>query len=139
MLLGEFRHTLDAKGRVILPARWREDFGESLVITLGLDGCLYLMTTTQFNQVAERFNQWSLESPQARAYTRLFFAKASEEAVDAQGRITIPGHLREVAGLDKELILSGAGTRAEVWNRSRYETYLGGVQEQYEEIAQQLL
>jgi MraZ protein len=139
VLLGEFRHALDAKGRVFLPARWREELGESVVITLGLDRCLYLMTKARFEETADRFNRWSLENPTARAYTRLIFAKASEESVDSQGRITIPGHLREAAGLGKELVLAGASTRAEIWDRSSYETYVGEAQAQYEEIAKQLL
>jgi MraZ protein len=139
VLLGEFRHSLDAKGRVFLPARWREELGEALVITAGLDHCLYLMTRTQFEDVAKRFEGWALENPNARAYTRFFFSKASEESVDSQGRITIPGHLREIAGLGKELVLAGASTRAEIWDRGRYDTYLEGVAEQYEEIAKQLL
>lgn len=139
MLLGEFRHSLDAKGRVFLPARWREELGDSVVITRGLDRCLYLMARPQFEELAARFNQLRLEDPNARAYARVFFAKASEESVDSQGRITIPAHLREGAGFGKELVLAGASSRAEIWDRALYDTYLGEAQDQYEEIAKQLL
>ncbi|MGH2719917.1 MAG: division/cell wall cluster transcriptional repressor MraZ [Actinomycetota bacterium] len=138
MLLGEFRHTLDAKGRVFLPARWREELGEKVVLTLGLDGCLYLMTTESFKEMAERFQRWPHEDERARRYTRLFFAKASEETVDAQGRITIPAPLRQAAGLGKELVLTGAADRAEVWDRSSYDSYSGEAQERYEELAKEL-
>lgn len=139
MLLGEFRHSLDVKGRVFLPARWRETLGSDVVITRGLDGCLYLMARSEFDTLAARLGQLQLENPNARAYARLFFAKASEETVDAQGRITIPGHLREGAGLTKDVVLTGASQRAEIWDRSRYDTYFGEVEGQYEEIARQLL
>lgn len=139
MLLGEFRHSLDVKGRVFLPARWRETLGSDVVITRGLDGCLYLMARSEFDTLATRLGQLQLENPNARAYARLFFAKASEETVDAQGRITIPGHLREGAGLTKDVVLTGASQRAEIWDRSRYDTYFGEVEGQYEEIARQLL
>ena len=139
MLLGEFRHALDAKGRVFLPARWREELGEKVFLTLGLERCLYLMTKESFSEMAERFQRWQLEDENARRYTRLFFAKASEESVDSQGRITIPPPLREAAGLTKEMVLSGAANRAEVWDRSRYDSYSGEAQERYEELARGLL
>lgn len=139
VLLGEFRHALDAKGRVFLPARWRDELGEKVVLTLGLDRCLYLMTTESFGEMAERFQRWQLEDETARQYSRLFFAKASEESVDSQGRITIPVPLREAANLGKELVLTGAGHRAEVWDRSRYDAYSGEAQERYEELARGLL
>lgn len=139
MLLGEFRHALDTKGRVFLPARWREELGEKVVLTLGLDRCLYLMTKESFSEMAEHFERWQLEHEDARRYQRLFFAKASEESVDSQGRITIPPPLREVAGLTKELVLAGASKRAEVWDRTRWDAYSGEAQERYEEIARGLL
>ncbi|GAC1375132.1 MAG: division/cell wall cluster transcriptional repressor MraZ [Actinomycetota bacterium] len=139
MLLGEFRHSLDTKGRVFLPARWREELGESVVITLGLDRCLYLMAKPAFSELAGRLDGLALEDPAARAYVRVLFAKASEESVDGQGRISIPAHLREVAGLGRELVLAGASRRAEIWDRSVFDTYQGEAQERYEEIAKTLL
>lgn len=138
VLLGEFRHSLDSKGRVFLPARWREELGEVVVITQGLDRCLFLLARPRFEELAERFDRLSLESPDARAYSRIFFSKASEESVDGQGRITIPANLRAQAGLEKELVLAGVSRRAEVWDRAHYDAYQGNVQEQYEEIAAKL-
>lgn len=138
MLLGEFRHSLDAKGRVFLPARWREELGVTVVVTLGLDKCLYLMAAPAFAELAQRFDGLALEDPAARKYMRVFFSQASEETVDGQGRVSIPPHLRTVAGLDKELVLAGASKRAEIWDRSAYDAYQVEAQEQYEDIAKTL-
>lgn len=138
MLLGEFRHSLDAKGRVFLPSRWREELGELVVITQGLDRCLFLMGKPRFEEWAARFDDLPVERRDARAYSRIFFSKASEEAVDGQGRITIPANLRELAGLGKELVLSGVSRRAEIWDRTTYESYQGNVVDRYEEIAETL-
>ena len=138
MLLGEFRHSLDAKGRVFLPARWREELGDVVVITQGLDRCLFLMSRPRFEEFAQRFDELPVERKDARAYSRIFFSKASEEQVDTQGRITIPANLRELATLGKELVLSGVSRRAEIWDRTIYESYQGNVVERYEEIAETL-
>src|SRR5438445_12933554 len=102
VLLGEFRHSLDSKGRVFLPSRWREELGEVVVITQGLDRCLFLLARPRFEELAERFDRLSLENPDARAYTRTFFSKASAEPLDGQGRLTIPANLPSPAGLGKE-------------------------------------
>ena len=138
MLLGEFRHSLDAKGRVFLPARWREELGDVVVITQGLDRCLFLMSRPRFEEFAQRFDELPVERKDARAYSRIFFSKASEEQVDTQGRITIPANLRDLATLGKELVLSGVSRRAEIWDRTLYESYQGNVVERYEEIAETL-
>lgn len=138
MLLGEFRHSLDSKGRVFLPSRWREELGETVVITQGLDRCLFLMGKPRFEDWAQRFDELPVERKDARAYSRIFFAKASEEQVDGQGRITIPANLRDLAGLGRELVLSGVSRRAEIWDRALYDTYQGNVVERYEEIAETL-
>ena len=138
MLLGEFRHALDPKGRIILPARWREELGLNVVVTLGLDQCLYLMAAPAFAELAQRFDGLALESPQARKYMRVFFSQASEQAVDGQGRVMIPPNLRAVASLDRDVVLAGASKRAEIWDRSRYEAYQQDAQAQYEDIATSL-
>ncbi|HYR61784.1 MAG TPA: division/cell wall cluster transcriptional repressor MraZ [Actinomycetota bacterium] len=138
MLLGEFRHSLDTKGRVFLPSRWREELGEVVVITKGFEGCLFLMGKTRFEEFAQRFDDLPVERKDARAYSRFFFSKASEEQVDGQGRITIPANLRELAGLGKELVLAGVSRRAEIWDRTLYDSYQSNVVERYEEIAETL-
>src|SRR5260370_33004762 len=122
VLLGEFRHSLDSKGRVLLPSRWREELGETVVITQGLDRCLFLMGKARFEDWAQRFDELPVERKDARAYSRIFFAKASEEQVDGQGRITIPANLRELAGPHNELRPSAAARLAPIWDRAVLDT-----------------
>src|SRR3977135_3551049 len=129
VLLGEFRHSLDSKGRVFLPSRWREELGGTVVITQGLDRGLFRMGKPGLEGWEEGFDELPVERKDALAYSRIFFAKASEEQVDGQGRITIPANLRDLAGLGRELVLSGVSRRAEVWDRESYDTYRGNVVE----------
>lgn len=138
MLLGEFRHSIDAKNRVFLPARWREEFGEKVFITVGLDHCLYLMGRAEWDERCAQMDALPLEDPRARSYVRLFFSKASEETVDAQGRITIPPPLKEAAGLDKEVVLAGSSRRAEIWDRAAFDAYQARAMAEYEQNAQRL-
>ena len=109
-----------------------------VVITQGLDRCLFLMSRPRFEEFAQRFDELPVERKDARAYSRIFFSKASEEQVDTQGRITIPANLRDLATLGKELVLSGVSRRAEIWDRTLYESYQGNVVDRYEEIAETL-
>ena len=139
MLLGEFRHSLDSKNRVFLPAKWREELGDRVFITRGLDKCLYLMAQPEFEEMRRKIDERALEDPGARAYSRVFFAKASEEQVDAQGRITIPANLKLAAGLDKEVVLAGTSTRGEIWDRAGFDAYQEEAMAKYEELAQGLL
>lgn len=138
MLLGEFRHSLDAKGRVFLPARWREELGEGVVVSKGLDRCLYLMASPRFAEMAERLSDLSVNRKDNRDYSRILFTGASEEQVDRQGRIILPPALREFAGLEKDVVLAGVSKRAEIWDRTAWETYQQRVQPEYEEIAEKL-
>ncbi|MGH2706573.1 MAG: division/cell wall cluster transcriptional repressor MraZ [Actinomycetota bacterium] len=138
MLLGEFRHSLDAKGRLFLPARWRDELGEGVVVSKGLDRCLDLMPGPRFAEMAEQLSELSVNRRDNRDYSRILFSGASEEAVDRQGRITLPPALREFAGLEKEVVLAGVSRRAEIWDRATWETYQQRVQPQYEEIAEKL-
>ncbi|HVF12928.1 MAG TPA: division/cell wall cluster transcriptional repressor MraZ [Actinomycetota bacterium] len=138
MLLGEFRHSLDAKGRVFLPSRWREELATGVVVTKGLEGCLLVMTKQRFSEVAERLHELPLNRKTNRDYSRLFFSGASEERVDSQGRMSIPPALREFGGLGKEVVLVGVSDRAEIWDRATWSEYQSGVEEQYEQIAEQI-
>lgn len=138
MLLGEFRHSLDAKGRLFLPARWREELTEGVVISKGLDRCLYLMSAQRFAELSERLSGLSVNRKDNRDYSRILFSGASEEQVDRQGRITIPAGLREYAGLTKDIVLAGVSTRGEIWDGEAWAAYQGGVQGQYEQIAEKL-
>lgn len=139
MLIGEFRHSIDAKNRVFLPAKWRAELGEAVVITMGLNNCLYLWGKAAFEEKAAELNSKALEDAKARAYSRVFFAKSREETVDAQGRITIPATFREAIGIGKEVVLAGTSLRAEIWSAPGYDAYLETALADYESNAQGLV
>ena len=138
MLLGTFEHTLDAKGRVFLPARWREELAPEVVITAGVERCLLVMTKARFEDRAAQVQQLSPNHKASRDYSRLFFSSASEEPVDKAGRMSIPPALRRYAALDKEVVMIGVMDRAEIWDRGAWSEYRQGVESDFEAIAEQL-
>lgn len=138
MLLGEFRHSVDAKGRVFVPARWREELVGGVVVTKGLDRCLYIMSKQRFSELADRLSSLSLNRKTNRDYSRVLFSGASEEQMDRQGRITLPPGLREFAGLQRDVVVTGVMHRGEIWDRGAWEEYRETVQSRYEDIAEEL-
>lgn len=124
MFLGTYSPRLDEKGRLILPAKYREELAEGLVLTRGQERCLYVFSIREFERVHEQLRAAPLSSKQARDYIRVFLSGASDEVPDKQGRVTIPPPLREYAGLDRELAVIGAGTRAEIWDAQAWNEYL---------------
>lgn len=124
MFLGTYSPRLDEKGRVILPAKYREELADGLVLTRGQERCLYVFGLREFERVHEQLRAAPLSSKQARDYIRVFLSGASDEVPDKQGRVTIPPPLREYAGLDRELAVIGAGTRAEIWDARAWTDYL---------------
>ncbi|HST72709.1 MULTISPECIES: division/cell wall cluster transcriptional repressor MraZ [Kocuria] len=124
MFLGTYSPRLDEKGRVILPAKFREELADGLVLTRGQERCLYVFSIREFERVHEQLRAAPLSSKQARDYIRVFLSGASDEVPDKQGRVTIPPPLREYAGLDRELAFIGAGTRAEIWDAQAWNDYL---------------
>lgn len=119
MLIGEFSHSLDSKGRVNFPAKLRESLGISFYITKGLDGCLFVFPEKDWFTLEERVR--ALPISKARNLQRFFFAGACKAEPDKQGRVLIPQNLREYAGLDKDIMITGAMVRAEIWDRRRWE------------------
>ncbi|WP_300344905.1 division/cell wall cluster transcriptional repressor MraZ [Nesterenkonia sp.] len=124
MFLGTYTPRLDDKGRLILPAKYRDELSEGLVLTRGQERCIYVFSTDQFAAVHEQMRQAPLTSRQARDYIRVFLSGASDETPDKQGRITIPPGLREYAGLDRDVTVIGAGDRAEIWDTAAWNAYL---------------
>ncbi|WP_341392563.1 division/cell wall cluster transcriptional repressor MraZ [Arthrobacter sp. G119Y2] len=124
MFLGTHSPRLDEKGRLILPAKFREELAEGLVLTRGQERCIYVFSQKEFERVHEQMREAPLSSRQARDYIRVFLSGASDEVPDKQGRITIPPALRTYAGLGRELAVIGAGTRAEIWDATAWQTYL---------------
>ncbi|MDQ0734343.1 division/cell wall cluster transcriptional repressor MraZ [Arthrobacter agilis] len=124
MFLGTHTPRLDEKGRLILPAKFREELSEGLVLTRGQERCIYVFSMSEFERVHEQMRAAPISSRQARDYNRIFLSGASDEVPDKQGRITIPPALRTYAGLDRELAVIGAGSRAEIWAADAWESYL---------------
>jgi MraZ protein len=124
MFLGTHSPRLDEKGRLILPAKFREELAEGLVLTRGQERCIYVFSQKEFERVHEQMREAPLSSRQARDYIRVFLSGASDEVPDKQGRVTIPPALRAYAGLGRELAVIGAGTRAEIWDAAAWQNYL---------------
>jgi MraZ protein len=123
VFLGEHHHVLDTKGRVILPARFRDRLASGLVFVPSQDRCIDVYPLTGFEKRVEELRALPRENQKARGYLRVFLAGAQEEKPDAQGRVTIPPRLRAYAGLDKDLTINGADEKVEIWNRATWDDY----------------
>ncbi|SCL18430.1 MraZ protein [Micromonospora pallida] len=139
MFLGTHTPRLDDKGRLILPARFRDGLAGGVVITKGQEHCLYVFPAPEFQRIADQLRQQPMTHKAARAYSRVFFASAHDEVPDKQGRVTIPAHLRAYADLDRDLAVIGAHTRVEIWNRSTWDTYLEANEEEFSDISEGVL
>ena len=120
MFLGEYTHTLDEKGRLTLPARWREELSDGVVITRGLDPCLLIFPAAKFENIARTMDQLGFNKSDARALSRYLFAKAIDDTPDKQGRVIIPSPLREFAGIEGDALIVGVNNWIEIWNVARY-------------------
>ena len=123
MFIGEYQHALDAKNRMIVPSKLREELGGKFVITKGLDGCLYAYPLTEWKILEEKLKKLPLTNKDARAFVRFFFAGACEIEVDKQGRGLIPQNLKEYAGIEKEIVSIGVLTRVEIWSKEKWNEY----------------
>ena len=120
MFMGEYNHTVDAKGRLIVPSKFREQLGDEFVVTKGLDGCLFVYENTEWKALEEKLNALPLTNANARKFSRFFLAGATTCEVDKQGRILLPAVLREFARIDKDAVLVGVGSRIEIWSRDNW-------------------
>lgn len=121
MFMGEYNHTIDTKGRVIVPSKFRETLGDEFVVTKGLDGCLFVYDNQEWTAFEEKLKALPITNKDARAFVRFFLAGAAGVEVDKQGRILLPVSLREFAALEKDVVLIGVGSRIEIWSRERWE------------------
>ncbi len=117
MLIGEYEHTIDAKGRLSMPSKLRRDMGEAFIVTKGLDGCLFAFSQDEWMNFETKLKSLPLSDKNARNFVRFFLAGATECEIDKQGRFLIPSNLREAAKLEKEAVIIGVGTRLEIWNK----------------------
>jgi len=118
---GEYQHTLDAKGRLFIPAKLREQLGDSFVVTKGLDGCLFLYPQKAWDELEQKIRQ--LPMSKSRGLQRFFLSSAADVTVDRQGRIVIPTTLRSYANLERDVVVIGVGERAELWDARRWNAY----------------
>ena len=121
MFIGEYNHTIDAKGRLIIPSRFREVLGDEFVVTKGMDGCLFVFDNPEWQAFEEKLHKLPMIDKGARQFTRFFLAGAASVEVDKQGRILLPAVLREFAGITKDAVLVGVGSRVEIWSKDRWE------------------
>ena len=121
MFMGEYNHTIDAKGRLIIPSKFREVLGDEFVVTKGMDGCLFVFDDPEWQAFEEKLHGLPMIDKEARQFTRFFLAGAASVEVDKQGRMLIPAVLRELAGITKDAVLVGVGSRVEIWSKERWE------------------
>ena len=138
MLMGEYMHTIDSKGRIIMPADFRAELGEEFFLTKGLDGCLFIYGQEEWESLSVKLRQLPLAKSEARAFVRFFFAGARKLDCDKHGRFLVPGNLRSYAGLKKDVVLTGVMNRAELWDKEAWTKYTGEVTPAVTEIVEQL-
>lgn len=138
MLIGEYEHSVDVKGRLIMPAKLREDIGERFVVTKGLDGCLFVFSLKEWEIFGEKLRTLPVSNKNARDFSRFFLAGAIECEIDKQGRFLITSNLREFASLDKDVVIIGVTTRLEIWNRDKWKSYNSDENISAEEIAENM-
>ena len=123
MFLGEYQHTLDVKGRITIPSRFREQLLERFVATKGLDNCIFLYPMDEWQAIENKLKSLPFTRADVRSFARFFFSGASELEVDKQGRVVLPGNLRDYAGIDKDVVIIGVGTRVEIWSYDSWNEY----------------
>jgi len=135
MFIGEINHSIDAKGRYIIPAKFREDLGEKLVLVKGLDSCIFVYPLAKWQSVMESLAELSATDPKARRFSRGFTSRAFDVEIDKQFRVVLPPVLREYAGIVKDIVSVGATTRLEIWDKQHWQKYNSGADESFEEDA----
>lgn len=123
MLIGEYEHSLDTKGRLIMPSKLRESIGEKFIVTKGLDGCLFGFSKQEWTNFEEKLKTLPLTNKNARDFVRFFLSGATECEIDKQGRFLIVANLRQYASMEKDVVIIGVGTRIEIWNKKKWEEY----------------
>lgn len=139
MFMGEYQHNIDTKGRVIVPAKFREDLGDVFVVTRGLDQCLFAYPMDEWRIMEDKLKKLPLTKKDARAFTRFFFSGAVECEVDKQGRINIPPSLRQYAALEKACSVIGVSNRVEIWSESIWTSYVEESEDSFAEIAENMM
>ena len=138
MLIGEYKHTLDPKKRLSLPSKWRKELGSELVITRGLDNCLFVYPLKEWEKITEKISELPLGQADTRSFNRFFLSGAIEVEVDSVGRILVPDYLKEFGKLESSVVLAGIYNRIEIWDEKRWETYKSSIEQQADALAEKL-
>ena len=138
MLIGEYKHTLDPKKRLSLPSKWRKELGKRLIVTRGLDNCLFVYPLKEWQQITSKVGQLPLGQADTRSFNRFFLSGAVEVEVDKIGRILVPDFLKEFAGLKSKVILAGIHDRVEIWDEKRWSLYKRRIESQADQLAEKL-
>ena len=138
MLIGEYKHTIDDKKRLAIPAKWRKEIGRKVVVTHGLDNCLSVYPLKVWSAVSEKLASLSMGQADTRSFNRFMLAGAVETEVDAMGRILIPDFLKTYAKLGTKVVLAGIHNRLEIWDEDKWQSYKGEVEKRADALAQKL-
>lgn len=143
MFYGEYEHSLDKKGRLIIPSRFREvckeNYVEKFFLTRGLDGCLFMFSENEWNAQESKFKVLSFTKAEARKFNRIYFSGVCEIIIDTQGRMLIPKYLKDFANIRKDIVIIGVSNRIEIWAREKWEEFYKGSKDRFEEIAEGLV
>lgn len=138
MFLGQYEHTIDEKGRLIIPARFRELLGENFIITFGLDMCLFVYPQEEWKDLSEKLKLLPLGQKDARAFKRILFSRANAGVLDTQGRMVIMKYLRDYARIEREVMVIGVQDRIEIWSKEIWQKYFEEIESSYEDIAERV-
>lgn len=138
MFIGEYRHSLDNKNRLIMPAKFRDELGPNFVITKGLDNCLFIYSGEEWKIIENKLKALPMTNKDARAFVRFFFAGATECEIDKQGRALIPSNLKEFAKIDKDAVIIGVSTRLELWSLEEWNKFNSDANISYEDVAEKM-
>lgn len=138
MFMGEFSHSIDTKGRLIIPAKFREELGDQFVVTRGMDGCLFGYPQSEWQALEQKLHELPLTKKDSRAFVRFFYSAATECEFDKQGRINLPQTLSKHADLTKKCVIVGVSERIEIWSEERWNTFASEAEENFDEIAEKM-
>ncbi len=138
MFIGEYQHSIDEKGRLAIPVKFRNDLAKGAVVTRGLDNCLFLYTKEEWDKLAEKLASLPIAQSNARAFARLMLSGAMDVKIDKQGRIILPDYLRKFAGATKKVVIAGLYNRLEIWDSKTWEKYKANTEKESGKIAEEL-
>ncbi|QIL45586.1 division/cell wall cluster transcriptional repressor MraZ [Vagococcus coleopterorum] len=139
MFMGEFKHNIDPKGRLIMPSKFRDGLGDKFVVTRGMDGCLFGYPQDEWAKLEEKMKEMPIANKQARAFVRFFYSAATECELDKQGRINLPTNLISHGGLEKECVIIGVSDRVEIWDIEKWNEFSTEAEENFDELAETMI